>query len=133
MSLAERISPLIGRWAIAWFFLSAAYELARKWEATISMMDHDGIPLAPVLLALALLVMTLGGIALVIGFHTRHGAMILFAFTIIVTALFYPYWKTGSLADYEIFARNIAIAGGLLLLVGLGPGPFALDNRGRKD
>jgi hypothetical protein len=33
-------------------------------------------------------------------------------------------------ADYDIFARNIAIAGGLLILVGTGPGPFAVDNTG---
>jgi uncharacterized membrane protein YphA (DoxX/SURF4 family) len=32
-------------------------------------------------------------------------------------------------ADFELFSRNVAIAGGLLLLAGMGPGPFALDNR----
>ncbi len=31
-------------------------------------------------------------------------------------------------ADYEIFARNMAIAGALLLLVGMGPGPVAIDS-----
>jgi putative oxidoreductase len=136
MSISEQISPLVGRCALAWFFLSAAYFIVQRWESTIAMLAHNGIPVAPLLLAGALLVMALGGISLVLGFHTRHGAMILFAFTIIVTALLHPYWRISAagarLADYEVFARNIAIAGGLLLLVGMGPGPFALDNRGAK-
>jgi uncharacterized membrane protein YphA (DoxX/SURF4 family) len=33
-------------------------------------------------------------------------------------------------AEFEIFARDVAICGGLLLMVGMGPGPFAIDNRG---
>jgi putative oxidoreductase len=37
--------------------------------------------------------------------------------------------------DFEIFSRNAAIAGGLLLLVGMGPGPVAVDSvrpKGRR-
>jgi len=35
----------------------------------------------------------------------------------------------GRAQQFAIFARDFAICGGLLLLVGLGPGPFAVDNR----
>ena len=38
----------------------------------------------------------------------------------------------GHPADYDLFIRNLAIAGGLLFIVGLGPGPFALDQPGKK-
>jgi uncharacterized membrane protein YphA (DoxX/SURF4 family) len=30
-------------------------------------------------------------------------------------------------ADFDIFARNIAIAGGLLMLIGMGSGKFGFD------
>ncbi len=33
--------------------------------------------------------------------------------------------------ELGIFARDIAICGGVLLMVGMGPGPFAVDNRGK--
>ena len=32
-------------------------------------------------------------------------------------------------AEFTIFTRDFAISGGLLMIVGLGAGPFALDNR----
>jgi len=133
VSFSEQISPLIGRWALAWFFLSAAWDRAAHWNATIHLMAVEHIPAAAPLLALALLVMILGGLSLVLGFYTRHGALILFGFTVVVTVLMHDYWHihkaVARAADYELFVRNVAIAGALLLLVGMGPGPFALDNR----
>ena len=136
MSFSEQISPLIGRWVLAWFFLSAVWERASAWEATIELMALQHVPAPPPLLALALLVMIVGALSLALGYHTRHGAMLLFGFTIVVTLLMHGFWHIGDAidraADYEIFARNIAIAGGLLFLVGMGPGPFAFDNRAAK-
>jgi len=137
VSFSEQISPLIGRWVLAWFFLSAVWERAGAWEATIQLMAMQHIPAPPPLLALALLVMVVGALSLALGYHTRHGAMLLFGFTIAVTLLMHDFWHlqdaVDRAAEYRIFAGNIAIAGGLLFLVGMGPGPFALDNRvGKK-
>ena len=137
MSFAERISPLIGRLVLAWFFLSAVWERSSAWETTIELMAMQHVPAPPPLLALALLVMVAGALSLVLGYHTRHGAMLLFGFTIVVTLLMHDFWRIHDAveraADYRAFASNLAIAGGLLFLVGMGPGPFAFDNRvGKK-
>ena len=132
MSFSERISPLIGRLALAWFFLSEAYTRASDWDGQVALLTFANFPAPPVLLALALLVMVLGGLSLLLGFHARHGAVLLFGFTVVATVLMHDYWHLKGAAeraaDYEIFARNIAIAGGLLLVVGMGGGPFSLDN-----
>jgi putative oxidoreductase len=97
-------------------------------------MKH--VPAAPLLLVIALTVMILGSVSIALGYHTRHGALLLFGFTVIVSVTMHDYWKLNEaadrLADSEIFLRNIAIAGGLLLLMGLGAGPFAVDNAGAK-
>lgn len=136
MSFSEQISPLVGRWVLAWFFLSQAWQRMQMWDGTITLMAMGGVPVPPLLLALALVVLILGGIAFLLGYHTRHAAMMLFAFVIVVTVLMDDYWnihdRIARASEYALFARNIAIAGGLLLLVGMGPGPFALDNRGKK-
>ena len=135
MSLSEYISPLVGRFVLAWYFLSHAWLMGHQWDATVAGMGTHQVPFAPLLLALAIVVMALGAFSLILGYHARHGAMLLFAFILIVSVVMHPFWKvpeTARAADYELFARNVAIAGGLLMIVGLGPGRFALDNRGNK-
>jgi len=136
MSFSEYISPLIGRFALAWFFLSEVYTRAGAWEANVSLMALKQVPAPQLLFALAILVMILGGLSLVLGFHVRPGAMLLFGFTVISSVMMHDYWHlkdaAARAADYEIFARNVAISGGLLLIIGLGAGPFALANRDDK-
>lgn len=136
MSFSETISPLIGRLALAWFFLSEAWTRGANWDANVSLMTFANMPAPPVLLALALIVMALGGLSLLLGFHARHGAILLFGFTVVAAMLMHDYWnlkEAAARADvYELFARDVAIAGGLLLVVGMGAGPMALDNTGKK-
>lgn len=135
MSISERISPLLGRAILAWFFLSEAWWRLNDWQTTVTLMRMKDVPGAAPLLALAIAVMVLGGVSLLLGYHTRPGALLLFGFTVIVSALIHDYWTIANTvernADYDIFIRNMGIAGGLLFLVGMGPGPFALDNSGR--
>ena len=136
MSISEWISPFVGRLAMAWFFLGEAWACASDWTGTLNSMNAAQIPAAPVLLVLALAIMVLGGVSLVLGYHARHGAMLLFGFTIAASLVLHAYWtmpdNAQRLADYAVFARDVAVAGGLLVVVGLGPGPFAVDNIGRR-
>jgi len=136
MSFSELISPLLGRLALAWFFLSEVYTRASAWDSNIQLMTFANLPAPPLLLTIAIIVMTLGGLSLLFGYHARHGAMLLFGFVAIATVLMHDYWHLKNVAeraaDYEVFARDVAIAGGLLMVIGLGAGPFALDNTGQK-
>ena len=136
MCFSETISPLIGRLAIAWFFASTAIACANHWDATVAMMTLKAIPVPPLLLALALMIMWLGALSLAFGYQTRHGAVLLFGYVLVVTAALHAFWTIADprqqAIEFDVFARNVAIAGGLLLLVGMGPGPFAIDNRSGK-
>jgi putative oxidoreductase len=136
MSISERISPFVGRMIMAWFFLSEAWARLTNFDATATLMRMQHVPAAPALLVIALAVMMLGGLSLALGFHARHGAMLLFGFTVIASVLMHAWWTLNNpidrAADYDIFIRNMAIAGGLLLIVGVGSGPFAIDNTGKK-
>lgn len=136
MSLAEVISPFLGRLALAWFFLSDAYLRASDWNGTVAMMADKHIPAPGILLFVALSVMVLGGLSLLFGLRTKVGALLLFAFTVASTLLLHNYWTLSDAAarqaDFQIFIRDVAIAGGLLLLLGIGPGRFAVDNSGRR-
>jgi putative oxidoreductase len=136
MSVSEMISPFLGRIVIAWFFLSEAWWRVRDWEGTVMLMHMKHVPNAEPLLALTIVLMALGGISILLGYYARTGALILFALTVIVSLLVHDYWRISNgverEADYQLFIRNMAVAGGLLFLVGMGPGPFAFDASGKK-
>ena len=124
---------MIGRWLLAWYFLSQGWALANSWDQTVHDMARHGLPVAALLLALALIMMFLGSLSLILGYQARYGAVMLFALVVLTSVAMHDFWLMPGpeqQAQYELFARNLAIAGGLLFLVGMGPGRFALDNGG---
>jgi putative oxidoreductase len=134
MSISELLSPLVGRLVLGWFFLSQVALYGGDWDATVTLMHFRAIPAAPFTLAVTLLLLSMGSLSLIFGFHARYGALLLFSLTIIAAVLLHDYWRiTGNpgarAADFELFACYAAIAGGLLVLIGQGPGPVAIDNR----
>lgn len=136
MSISEYISPVLGRIAIAWFFLSEAWSKLSDFAGTVAVLHAAHVPAPAPLLVVGLTLVFLGAAALVFGFHARHGAVLLFATTVIVSVILHAWWNlqdTGErAAAFDLFLRNMAVAGGLLLLVGMGPGPIALDNLGGR-
>jgi putative oxidoreductase len=136
VSLSEYISPLVGRLVLAWYFAGQAWLLGHRWDDSIADLAAKHVPVPALVLVVALTVMVLGAAALILGYQTRHAAMLLFALVLIASVALHDFWimplGTPRDAEFAIFARNMAIAGGLLMIVGLGPGRFAIDNRGGK-
>lgn len=133
MSFSETISPFFGRCAFVWFYATAAMHIVADWPGVAAGLEARHVPLVPALLLVALVFIVLGCLSLFLGYHTRHGAVLLFGLTVVAAVTLHPFWQMHGgtrAAEFEIFARDVAICGGLLLMVGMGPGPFALDNRG---
>jgi putative oxidoreductase len=133
MSFSETISPLIGRCALAWFYLSSAGHIRDDWHAVAAQMAARHVPLPPLVLMIVLVLLFLGVLSLLFGYQARHGAVMLFGLTITAAVVMHDYWHMADpalrQAEFEIFARDVAICGGLLLLVGMGPGPFSIDGK----
>jgi len=132
MSFGESIAPFLGRVILAWYFLTWAYRIIIGWNGMVSLYAIQGLPIPNVLLFVGVTAMILGAIALLLGFRTKLGALALFLVTVISTTLLHNYWEINNTidrqADFALFARDIAIAGGLLVLIGVGAGQFALEN-----
>jgi putative oxidoreductase len=132
MSAGESISALLGRSVLAWLYLALTYRYARDWDQTVILLSMKGVTNAQLPLLAAMVMNILGSLSLVLGFHTRAGAVALFLVTVSGTFVVYDFWNVQDSpardATFEIFARNVGIAAGLILLVGMGPGRFALDN-----
>ena len=141
MSFGETIAAFLGRVIMAWFFLSEAYRYVLSWNGTVALLALKHVQSPQVVLFGVLLVMLLCALSLFLGFRARLGALALFALTVTATVFLHDYWHIQDAIerqdDYNLFARNIAIAGGLLVLVGVGPGKFSLDGdhspHGKKD
>jgi putative oxidoreductase len=76
----------------------------------------------------------LGGLAILVGWQTRWAALGLAGFALVAGYL-YHYLPAQGLEGFDavlqtlMFQKNLAIAGGLLVLAGLGGGALSLDAR----
>jgi len=135
MSFSETISPFFGRCAFVWFYMTTAMHIMANFHGTAAMLAAKHVPLAPIVVLVALILIFMGCFSLLLGWQTRHGAVMLFGLQIIAAVTLHDFWRVSDTAlraaEFGIFARDMAICGGLLLMVGMGPGPFAIDNRGK--
>jgi len=115
------------RMLLAALFVHAGLHKIPHFAATQAAMAGHGVPgvLLPAVIALELG----GGIALVLGWRTRTAAWLLAAFSVVAGLLF--HLDLASRAQTIALFKNLAIAGGLLVLAVHGAGPWALDARRR--
>ena len=73
----------------------------------------------------------LGGLAVMVGWHTRVFAFLLAGFSLLSAVLFHANF--GDQMQMIMFMKNLSIAGGFLIIVALGGGAYALDNRPGKE
>ena len=104
------------------FILSGVGKIG-AYEATRGYMEAFGLP--GILLAPTILFEVGAGLALLIGFKTRYLALLLAGFVIVSAVIFH--------ADFDdqiqqiLFLKNVAIAGGFLLLAKVGAPAFSVD------
>jgi putative oxidoreductase len=132
MSFGENIAPLVGRCMIAALFVLSGVNKLQNWDSTTLYMAEHGVSMIQPLLALSVVIELGAGFGLVIGFRTRLMALILFVFTLAVSFQLHDFWTMGDTdvarLETALFAKNMAIAGGLLMLVGLGAGSWSYDS-----
>ena len=122
----EKVSQLIARVFLGHIFLLAGVSKISAYEGTQGYMEAMGLPGA--LLPLVILLEVGGGLAIIVGWKSKWVSIALAAFTVIAAAIFH-----NNFADQMqmiLFMKNVAIAGGLMLLAVHGAGAYSLDNRG---
>ena len=82
------------------------------------------------LLPIVIAVELLGGLAIILGWHTRIAAFLLAGFSLVSAVLFHANF--GDQMQMIMFMKNLALAGGFLMLVSLGAGPWSIDNRSKS-
>jgi putative oxidoreductase len=122
--------PLLGRILLAVIFLVSGYGKIAGFAGTAAYMASKGLPMVPQLLYATIAVEILGAAMIVVGYQTRWAALALLGFTAIITPVFHDFWNlVGGEARLQqiMFMKNLAIIGGLLMVVSFGPGRWSLD------
>jgi putative oxidoreductase len=128
-NLFSYLAPL-GRVMIALMFIPAGIDKIFNFNQTVGYIASQGLPLPALGAVIAIAVEVFLGLALVVGFKTKWTALILAVFTIATAIFFHAYWAVPQemkMMMTLMFYKNIAIAGGLLLVAAQGPGKLSID------
>lgn len=132
MNDVNRFIPAIGRFFLALIFIVSGINKIMDWSGTAGYMASKGMPMVPLFLLGAIVFELVGGLSLLLGFKARIGALLLIVFIIPATLIFHNFWTLEGMErqiQMIMFMKNLAILGGLLLVLGLGPGPVSLDEK----
>lgn len=113
---------LVARVLLAAIFIIAGFQKITGYAGTAGWMSSMGVPGA--LLPLVILLELGGGIAILLGVMTRWAALALAAFTLLAALIF--HFDFADQTQSIMFMKNLAIAGGLLMLYVAGSGGYAV-------
>ena len=123
----KRYLPTLGRLLMALIFLMSGFGKLMNPAHTQQFMAANGLPLTGLLLIGALLFELGGGLSLLLGYRARWSAAALVLFLIPATLVFHTNFAQQ--AQMVHFLKNLAIIGGLLMVVTHGAGSLSLDAR----
>lgn len=119
------ILQLIGRIMLAAIFVIAGFGKIADPAGTAAYMQSVGLP--SILLWPTIALEVLGGLAIIVGFQVTYAAFALAGFSVLAAILFHNNFSDQM--QMILFMKNIAMAGGLLLLSVGGTTGFSIDNR----
>ncbi|MBP0438612.1 DoxX family protein [Tianweitania sediminis] len=118
---------LIGRVLLSIIFILSGFGKLTALGGTAGYFASLGIP-APMVAAVVVgLVELVGGLAVLLGFRTREGAWALAIFCVASAVVAHSDWS--DMMQMIAFQKNLALAGGLLVLAAFGPGPISIEAR----
>ena len=122
------VADLFGRILIsALFFLNGIFKI-NNYEGTIGWMEGFGMP--GILLIPTIILEILGPVLIIIGYKTKLAAGFLSLFCIATAFIFHNDFANQM--QLTSFLKNIALAGGFLILFVNGAKDFSLDNKFKK-
>ena len=125
MIQVQTLAAPLGRILLALIFVTSGFGKISGYAGTQQYMEAMGVPgaLLPLVIALEIL----GGLAVMLGWHTRIAAFLLAGFSLLSALLF--HFDFSDQMQMIMFMKNLSIAGGFLLIVAFGAGAYSLDKR----
>lgn len=121
----NKFSDLIARMLLAAIFFMSGLSKIGAYAGTQGYMESQGVP--GMFLPLVIGAEIIGSVLIVIGWQARYAALALAGFSVVSALLF--HFNFADQMQSIMFMKNLAIAGGLLLLYSRGAGELSLDAR----
>jgi putative oxidoreductase len=128
-------TALVARILLAANFITSGFAKLTDPAGAVGYMNGVGVPNAGTLVYIAGTAELLGGLSLLVGFLARLGAFGLVLMLIPIQLYFHAFWTMeGPDAKMQMvqFMKNLAIMGGLLMVVAQGPGRYSIDAKLRR-
>jgi putative oxidoreductase len=132
MSNQNDVLSLVGRCLLALMFLIAGVDKIMGLEGVTKYAQANGVPMAQFAIYAAILIEIGIGLLLVVGFQTRWAAAAMVIFILVIEYFFHQYWNFESAprgTQRIFFYKNLAVVGGMIMLMVAGPGRYSLDAR----
>ncbi len=134
--LNQNWTLLIGRILFSLIFILSATNKIFDFPGTIAYMQSAGIILYPGLLAVIAIIFELGGgLMVLLGWHIRLGAALLFLFILAVSFAVHHFWSYPpemTQIQMILFMKNISMMGGALYIYTFGAGAYSVDAHMKK-
>ena len=119
------ILDLFARILISTLFLINGIFKITNYDGTVNWMEGYGVP--GILIIPAIIIEILGPVLIIVGYKTKITAAFLSLFCLVTAIIFHNEFSNQM--QLTSFLKNIALAGGFLLLVINGSKKFSLDNK----
>ena len=118
-----QVIEVLGRIFLSTLFLIEGINKIFNYEGTTQYMESFGVP--EYLAIPAIIIEILFPLLLIIGYKTKIASLVIAIFTIIVATIFHTNFDDHM--QFITFFKDIAIAGGFIIIFVNGPGKFSLD------
>ena len=128
-------TALVGRILMSAIFIISGFAKLTDPAGAAGYMSAAGVPSPDVLVYVAGIAELAGGLALLFGFLTRIAAIGLIVFLVLVNLSMHAFWampEPDAKTNMVQFVKNLAVMGGLFMVVAMGPGRYSIDAAMRR-
>lgn len=124
------VADLIGRIFLSMIFFFEAYDSIAFFGQTKNTMTAYGLTWnQDLLLYSVIVVLVLGAVLVLIGYYANLGAILLLLYWVPITFIVFSFWNDPQEVrriQSIMFMKNIAIVGGLMILMVNGSGKYSI-------
>ena len=120
-----QVIEVLGRIFLSTLFFIEGINKIFNYEGTTQYMESFGVP--EYLAIPAIILEILFPLLLIIGYKTKIAALVMATFTIVVAVIFHTNFEVHM--QLITFFKDIAIAGGFLIIFANGAGKYSVDHK----